>query len=70
MSYLEAGATLGISDETAIWYQIYYENISGILHQHGTKNFSKNSEFNNTINPKPLSSMCNYMDIWNNGIMK
>lgn len=37
MSYLEAGATFGINDETARRYQIYYENNSGILHQHGTK---------------------------------
>lgn len=41
MSYLKAGATFGISDETARHYQIYYENISGILHQHGTKNLLK-----------------------------
>lgn len=70
MSYLEAGATFGISDETARRYQIYYENNSGILHQHGTKNSSKNAESNNTINPQPLSSMGNYMDMSKEELLK
>lgn len=70
MSYLEAGAAFGISDETARRYQIFYENNSGILHQQCRKNSSQNDESNNTINPQPLSSMCNYIDMSKEELLK
>ena len=63
MSFIEAGVTYGISDETARRYQIIYEKSSGVSHHSGNKIPPVPSLEVQSHNAEPLASTLNYEDM-------